>query len=570
MWYGAGVVSVHKEENMQMFCRQCEQTGQGTGCTVMGVCGKTSDTAILQDVVVYSLKGLSVYGKLADALGIQDKAAARLVSEGLFTTVTNVNFDPQRIISVIRGIDKAKEKIKRLFLEAYKQKTGREFSGNLAEAADFKPADSQAGLIEQGKVIGVLSQPGLADDIRSLREILLYGMKGMAAYADHAFLLGKSDNQVDAFFYKGLSALVDDSLDAQALIALIMEFGKVNLRCLELLDDAHTGRFGNPEPTKVALGVKKGPAIIVSGHDLLDLKQLLEQAEGAGISIYTHGEMLPAHGYPELKKHKHLAGHFGTAWQNQQKEFDGIPAVVLMTTNCIQKPKDSYLERIFTTGLVAWPGVEHIEGKNGRKDFTPLIKKAKELGGFKEENIEKEILVGFGHHAVLSLADKVIAAVKAKQIRHFFLIGGCDGAKPGRNYYTEFAQKAPKDTLILTLACGKFRFNRLDFGSIGEFPRLLDCGQCNDAYSAIKIATSLAQAFGCGVNDLPLSLILSWYEQKAVCILLTLLSLGIKNIRLGPTLPAFVSPNVLKVLVEQFSLKPVTTPENDLKEILNT
>ena len=570
---------------MQMFCRQCEQTGQGTGCTVMGVCGKTSDTAILQDVVVHSLKGLAVYGKLANELGIEDNGITRLITEGLFTTVTNVNFDPQRIIAIIRGLYEAKEKIKRLFFEAYKKKNGKEFSGSLAlpsahprnssqargdEAVNFEPADSLEGLIGQGRDIGVLSQPYLPEDIRSLREILLYGMKGMAAYADHAFLLGKSDDQVDAFFYKGLSALLDDSLGAADLIGLIMEFGKVNLRCLQLLDEAHTGHFGNPTPTKVSLGVRKGPAIIVSGHDLLDLKQLLEQTEGTGVNIYTHGEMLPAHGYPELKKHKHLAGHFGTAWQNQQKEFDGIPAVILMTTNCIQKPKDSYMDRIFTTGLVAWPGVANIDAEGGKKDFSLIIKKAKELGGFKEDNIEKEILVGFGHHAVLSLADKIIDAVKTKKIRHFFLIGGCDGAKPGRNYYTEFAQKAPSDTIILTLACGKFRFNRLAFGSIAEFPRLLDCGQCNDAYSAIKIATSLAQAFGCGVNDLPLSIILSWYEQKAVCILLTLLSLGIKNIRLGPTLPAFVSPNVLKVLVEQFNLKPVTTPDNDLKEILNT
>jgi len=337
---------------------------------------------------------------------------------------------------------------------------------------------------------------------------------------------------------------------------------------MEILDETHTKHFGNPVPTKVFLGVKEGPAIIISGHDLYDLKQLLEQTEGTGIKVYTHGEMLPAHGYPELNKHKHLAGHFGGAWQEQQKEFDGIPAAILMTTNCLQKPRNSYKDRIFTTGLVAWPEIEHVYEADGKKDFSKVINKAKQLGGFGEDRHQKDILVGFAHNAVLSAADKIVEAVKAKQIRHFFLIGGCDGARPGRNYYTEFAQKVPKDCLILTLACGKFRFNTLDFGYIGDFPRLLDCGQCNDAYSAIKIAVSLAEAFKCGVNDLPLSLILSWYEQKAVCILLTLLSLGVKNIRLGPSLPAFVSPNVLKILVEKFDIKPISTPDADLKEIL--
>jgi hydroxylamine reductase len=459
--------------------------------------------------------------------------------------------------------------MKGLFLEEYKKKSGKDFTGKLPDVVNWKPADSLEGLIEQGKYAGIMSGPDLNPDIRSLQEILLYGIKGMAAYADHAFILGKIDPQINSFFYKGLAALADEKLSADDLIALIMEFGKVNLRCLELLDKAHNEHFGAPVPTKVSLGVKKGPAIIVSGHDLDDLKQLLEQTEGAGINIYTHGEMLPAHGYPELKKHKHLSGHFGSAWQNQQTEFDGIPAVILMTTNCLQKPKDSYEDRIFTTGLVAWPGLEHIYAQNNKKDFSLLIKKAKDLGGFKEDKTEKEILVGFAHNTVLGLADKIIDAVKSGKIKHFFLIGGCDGAKPGRNYYTEFAQKTPADSIIPTLACGKFRFNSLDFGYIGEFSRLLDCGQCNDAYSAIKIALTLTQAFGCSVNDLPLSLILSWYEQKAVCILLTLLSLGIKNIRIGPTLPAFVSPNVLNILVEKFGLKPVTTPDNDLKEILS-
>ncbi|MDD5155581.1 MAG: hydroxylamine reductase [Candidatus Omnitrophica bacterium] len=552
-----------------MLCRQCEQTLGPDGCSVKGVCGKNADTSSLQDLLIHALKGLAVYAKLAGELGIKEADADLLVMEGLFTTVTNVNFDAARIADIIARVCETKEKVKSVFLQAYKNKTGRDFTDRLPETADWKPADSLGGLIEQGRQVGIMSGPGLDPDIRSLQEILLYGMKGMAAYADHAFILGRTDPEVNSFFCQGLDALARGGLSADKILGLIMEFGKVNLKCLEMLDKAHTEHFGNPVPTKVVMGVKKGPAIIVSGHDLYDLKQLLEQTEGLGINIYTHGEMLPAHGYPGLKKHAHLAGHFGTAWQNQQKEFDGMPAAILMTTNCIQKPRDSYEDRIFTTGLVAWTGLEHIDAKSGKKDFSRLIKKARDLGGFKEERIEKEILVGFAHNAVLGLADKIVEAVKTKKIRHFFLIGGCDGAKPGRNYYTEFAQKVPRDAVILTLACGKFRFNSIDFGYIGDFPRLLDCGQCNDAYSAIKIAVALAKAFGCGVNELPLSIILSWYEQKAVCILLTLLSLGIKDIRIGPTLPVFASPNVLKILSEKFGLKAVTTPDSDLKDILS-
>lgn len=553
---------------MEMLCRQCEQAAGGSACTVTGICGKNADTAALLDLLEYALKGIAVWGKLAQGVGIEDKATIRLIIEGLFTTITNVNFDPERIAVFIRAIAAAKQKTKEAFLAAYKKKNGKNFTGKLPEATDWVPADSLGGLIAQGKTAGVLAQPGVSEDIISLRETLFYGLMGMAAYADHALVLGKEDREVNSFFYKGLAALTEDSLSADDLVGLLMEFGQANLKCLELLDKAHTERFGNPVPTKVMLGIKPGAAIIVSGHDLDDLEQLLQQTEGTGVNVYTHGEMLPSHGYPGLNRYKHLIGHFGTAWQNQQKEFDGVPVAFLFTTNCIQKPRDSYRDRVFTTGLVAWPGIAHIALNNGRKNFSAVIKKAQELGGFKETRITKEILVGFGHHAVLSLADKIIAAVKAKKIRHFFLIGGCDGAKPGRNYYTEFAQKVPKDCVILTLACGKFRFNDLDFGTVAEFPRLLDCGQCNDAYSAIKIAGALAQAFGIGVNELPLSLILSWYEQKAVCILLTLLSLGIKNIRLGPTLPAFVSKNVLKVLIDKFNIKPIYTPDNDLKEIL--
>ncbi|MBU0635008.1 MAG: hydroxylamine reductase [Candidatus Omnitrophica bacterium] len=553
-----------------MFCRQCEQTAQGKGCTVKGVCGKTDETAALQDTLLYALKGIGVYGVLAQKLGIKDALAERFIMEGLFTTITNVNFYPEKIEELIRNAFEIKERLKKKVAQQYLKQNKKELDAKeLPACANWVLPATKAELIEQAKNIGVLSNPGLNEDIRSLRELLLYGLKGMAAYADHALILGKEDRQVNEFFYKALAAQADAELTADDLTALVMEFGKVNLKCLEILDKAHTEKFGNPIPTKVGTGIKPGPAIIVSGHDLLDLYQLLGKTQGQGVNIYTHGEMLPAHGYPELKKFKHLVGHFGTAWQNQQKEFDNLPAAVLMTTNCIQKPKDSYLDRIFTTGLVAWPGVFHIQTeKDGNKDFGKIIAKAKELNGFKAEKKDKEIQVGFAHKTVLQVADKVIDAVKAKKIRHFFLIGGCDGAKPGRNYYTDFAQKVPQDCVILTLACGKFRFNRIDFGDIAGIPRLLDCGQCNDAYSAIIIASALAKAFNCGVNDLPLSLVLSWYEQKAVCILITLLSLGIKNIKIGPTLPAFISANVLKILVEKFNIQPITDAEKDIKEIL--
>ena len=542
---------------MGMFCRQCEQTAGGKGCTAHGVCGKDENTAILQDVIIHLLKGIAVYVEKAKIKSSDRKEIDRFVIEALFTTVTNVNFDANILQDVALKAYELKEKLKSI--------------KDLRDAPDivnWEPADTIEGLIDQGRSVGIMADKNLNEDIRSLREILLYGLKGMAAYADHAFILGKKDDEVNSFFYKGLAALCDDSLGAEELIALNMEFGKVNLKCLETLDAAHTERFGNPTPTKVSLAIKKGPAIVVSGHDLLDLEQLLKQTEGKGINIYTHGEMLPAHGYPGLNKYSHLAGHFGGAWQDQQNDFDGVKAAILMTTNCIQKPKSSYEDRIFTTGLVRWPGVTHITDTNNEKDFSTVIDKALELGGL-DATEGKDILVGFAHNAVLGVADKVISAVKAGKIKHFFLVGGCDGAKPGRNYYTDLAQKVPKDSVILTLACGKFRFNTLEFGDIDGIPRLLDCGQCNDAYSAIKIAVALAGAFDCDVNELPLSIILSWYEQKAVCILLTLLSLGIKNMRLGPSLPAFVSSNVLNVLVDKFGIKPTTTPDVDLNDILN-
>ncbi len=553
---------------MDMFCRQCEQAAGGKVCSIKGVCGKDAQVSALQDLIIYSLEGIGIYGKLAREAGIKDAQADLFVVEALFATVTNVDFDPQKLQRILLRSYEIKNRVKTAFLETYKKQNNGDFSGVLPQVVSWEPAASLEGLIEQGSKIALIPGINANEDIRSLKELLLYGLKGMAAYADHAYIFEKQDEEISFFFYKGLAALVDDSLTADELVALNMEFGKVNFKCLQLLDSAHTEHFGNPVPTKVSLGFRKGPAIVVSGHDLLDLEDLLKQTEGKGINIYTHGEMLTSHGYPGLNKYKHLAGNYGGAWQDQQKEFAELPGAILMTTNCIQKPADSYANRIFTTGLVAWPGVTHIERLNGKKDFSQVIKRAQELGGFKEDKPGKEIIVGFGHNATLSVANKVIAAVKSGAIKHFFLIGGCDGAKSGRNYYTEFAQKVPKDCVILTLACGKYRFNKLEFGNIGGIPRLLDCGQCNDAYSAIKIALALADAFKCGVNELPLSLILSWYEQKAVCILITLLSLGIKNIKLGPSLPAFVSPNVLKVLVDKFNIAPVGNVDDDLRAAL--
>ncbi|MCM8812649.1 MAG: hydroxylamine reductase [Candidatus Omnitrophica bacterium] len=549
-----------------MFCRQCEQTAMGKGCTKMGVCGKTAETAALQDLLVYALKGLAVVGKQARENGVRDELADHFLMAGLFATVTNVDFDNARLAALIQEAVAKRERVKSL-LQA--SSTAGKQAEQWPEIAQWNPAGSLEALIGQGAEHGILKDYSAHEDVRSLQELFLYGLKGMAAYADHAWILGEKNEEVTAFFYKGLTALTDTALSADAWVGLVMEQGMVNLKCMEMLDAGHTRHYGHPVPTAVALGVKKGPAIVVSGHDLLDLEMLLQQTDGSGVNIYTHGEMLPAHGYPQLKKYKHLAGHFGTAWQNQQKEFDGVPAAFLFTTNCIQKPQGSYVDRVFTTGMVAWPGVPHIVAdRSGKKDFTAVIKKAQALGGLAQDAMRKQIVVGFARQAVLGVADKVVAAVKAGQLKHFFLVGGCDGAKPGRNYYTEFAQNVPQDCAILTLACGKFRFNDQDFGDIGGIPRLLDCGQCNDAYSAIVIASELAKAFNCGVNDLPLSLVLSWYEQKAVCILITLLALGIRNIRIGPSLPAFITPNILKVLVEKFNIMPISTPEADLKAIL--
>ena len=543
---------------MSMFCFQCEQTAKGTGCTTHGVCGKSPEVAALQDLVVHQLKGIGFYAQELALKGAPTDIADRYIIEALFTTVTNVNFDTNRLETVIaQGADVLK-KVRGL----YEELVPAEKRASIPAAAHFEPAVTSEKLLEQAVQFGITAKP-IDPDLRSLQQLLIYGLKGMAAYADHAALLGKTDPAIFSFFNEALAALAVETTSAEVLTGLCMRCGTVNIRAMEILDEANTGRFGNPQPTPVSTGYRKGPAIIITGHDLLDLEELLKQTEGTGVNIYTHGEMLPAHGYPGLKKYKHLAGHFGSAWQNQQKEFVGVPAAFLFTTNCIQKPLASYIDQVFTTGLVAFPGVAHVMDH----DFSQVIAKAKSLNGF-EETPGKTLMTGFARNAVLGVADKVIAAVKSGEIKRFFLVGGCDGAKPGRNYYTEFVENTPADTVVLTLACGKFRFNGLDLGSIGGIPRLLDVGQCNDAYSAIKIAEALAGAFNCGVNELPLSLVLSWYEQKAVVILLSLLSLGIKGIRLGPSLPAFISPNILNFLVEKFDVKPITTAQEDLAAIL--
>jgi hydroxylamine reductase len=551
-----------------MFCYQCEQTAKGTGCTRAGVCGKDDTTAALQDVMIYQSKGVAAILHRARALGAVDREADRALTAALFTTVTNVNFDPARLEGEILALDRVRDRALALYRSAC-GKAGVPVA-ELPPPADFQPADGVEALVRQGQAIGILNRMhDLGDDVTGLQELLTYGLKGMAAYADHAAILGIEDDEVYAFFEASLSYLADNPSDVGELIGWCLRCGEVNLRVMEMLDEANTGTYGHPEPTAVRVEPVKGKAICVSGHDLKDLKTLLEQTEGTGINVYTHGEMLPCLAYPELKKHKHLKGNYGGAWQDQAKEFDAFPGAILMTTNCIQRPRPSYQARIFTTGLVAWPDVTHIEAdEQGYKDFTPVIEAAKAAPGFAEDGPDKTIMIGFARNAVLGVADKVIDAVKAGAIRHFYLIGGCDGAKPGRNYYTEFSQAVPEDCVILTLACGKYRFNKLEFGDIGGIPRLLDVGQCNDAYSAIRIAAALADAFGCGVNDLPLSMILSWYEQKAVVILLTLLHLGIQNIRLGPTLPAFVTPAVLQVLVDKFQIKPTGTVEEDLAATL--
>jgi len=540
-----------------MFCYQCEQAAKGKGCDLLGICGKNEEVAALQDILVHQLKGIAAYAHAARSLGGKQADLDRFALEALFVTVTNVNFDPARIEAFIRKAGQVRDQARALYEKVSKGHPAVRFPAS----SSFAAASDRAGLLRQAAALTILLDDS-NEDLRSLKHLLLFGVKGLAAYAEHALLLGKTDETIFAFVHEALSAL-NDPLSADALLGLNLRCGQVNIRCMEILDEAHTGRYGHPVPTPVSTALKAGPAIVISGHDLLDLEELLKQTEGKGVNVYTHGEMLPAHGYPGLKKYPHLVGHFGTAWQNQQTEFENVPAAFYFTTNCIQEPRASYRDRVFTGGVVGWPGIPHVE----KRDFSGVIRKAIGLGGFKETP-GKTLLTGFGRDAVLKAAGKVVELVKAGKIRHFFLIGGCDGAKPGRNYYTELAEQTPKDTMILTLACGKFRFNSLSLGEIDGLPRLLDVGQCNDAYSAVKIAQALSGAFQCGVNDLPLTLFVSWYEQKAVAVLLSLLALGIKGIRLGPTLPAFLSPNIVKALVERFDLRLGTNAREDLEVAL--
>ncbi|MFQ5809202.1 MAG: hydroxylamine reductase, partial [Armatimonadota bacterium] len=546
-----------------MFCYQCEQTAKGAGCTVRGVCGKDPETAALQDLLVHATKGVSMYAHRARQLGAKEGEVDAFIADALFATITNVNFDPERLRELLMTAAGVRDRAKALYEEAC-TKAGTAPDA-LSGPAAWAPATELAGLVHQGEEVSIEKRrEALGEDVVGLQMLLTCGLKGMAAYAHHARVLGHEDDEVYGFFHEALDFLTNDTATTDELVSMALRCGEVNLTVMGMLDAAHTGAYGDRAPTPVRIDPVKGKAILISGHELKDLAALLEQTEGTGINVYTHGEMLPAHGYPGLKSYRHLVGNYGGAWQEQRKEFPQFPGAMLMTTNCIQAPRDTYQGRIFTSGPVAWPGVTHISDR----DFAPVIEAALAEDGFAEDGPGKTITVGFGHEAVLGVADKVIAEVKGGGIRHFFLIGGCDGAKPGRNYYTELAEAAPDDCVIMTLGCGKYRFNKLELGAIDGIPRLLDCGQCNDAYSAIQIAVALAEAFDVEVNDLPLSLILSWYEQKAVCILLTLLHLGIRDMRLGPSLPAFVTPPVLQVLVDTFNLMPISTVEEDLKAVL--
>lgn len=543
-----------------MFCYQCEQTAGGKGCTKVGVCGKTAEIANLQDLLIYQLKGIACYGKnILDQGKNVDESVSKFIEDCLFTTLTNVNFDSAVHIELLKESQKIKENLRK--------QANCEIDRDVAL---YNLSNDKESMLKDSVKAGIMYDDKLNEDIRSLRSTILYGLKGISAYGHQARYIKYRSESVDEFYITALEALTDDSLTLQDLIDLSMKAGTASVEIMKVLDEANTTTYKNPSPQQVNVNRRKGPFIVISGHDLRDLEQLLQQTEGKGVNIYTHGEMLPAHGYPSLKKYSHLVGNFGTAWQNQQKEFDGIPGCILMTTNCLMKPKDSYKDRIFTTNVVGWEGLKYVPVKeDGTKDFSEIINKALELGGFTEDEEVKEITVGFGHNAVLSHANEIIEAVKGGKLRHIYVMGGCDGIKPARKYYTEFAQNVPKNCIILTLACGKYRFNKLDFGTLEGLPRLLDVGQCNDVYSAVKIALSLADAFNTDVNSLPLSIILSWYEQKAVADLLALLSLGVKGIHIGPSLPAFISSNVLQYLVDNFDIKPISTPEKDLEETLN-
>lgn len=556
----------------EMFCYQCEQTANGKGCTRLGVCGKTPEIANLQDLLIYQIKGISCYGKVLSELGHPiEKSVISFIESVLFTTLTNVNFDAEVHVQLLQESQKIKDSLR-------EKVSASEGSSNLHDSdycschtaqAQYRLPSTKSEMLHDAPIAGIMYDKSLDPDIRSLRQTILYGLKGISAYGHQARELGYCSDQVDSFYITALESLTDDRLTVEELIRMTMRTGEAAIEVMKVLDEANTSVYGNPSPHTVNVHIRKGPFIIVSGHDLKDLEMLLQQTEGTGINIYTHGEMLPSHGYEGLKKYPHLVGNFGGAWQDQQKQFDGIPGCILMTTNCLMRPRESYKDRIYSTNVVGWEGVKYIPKKpDGTKDFSEIIRHSLELGGFTQDVEPHEILVGFGHHATLSYADKIVQAVESGKLRHFFLIGGCDGARPGRNYYTDFAQLVPKDCMILTLACGKYRFNKMDFGEVAGLPRLLDLGQCNDVYSAIRIATALADAFNTDVNGLPLSLIISWYEQKAVADLLALLSLGIRNIYLGPELPAFLSPNVLQYLVDTFHLRKITNPEDDIKTCL--
>lgn len=556
----------------EMFCYQCEQTANGKGCTRLGVCGKTPEIANLQDLLIYQVKGISCYGKVLSELGHPiEKAVIAFIESVLFTTLTNVNFDAEVHVQLLQESQKIKDSLR-------EKVSASEGSSNLHDSdycschtaqAQYRLPSTKSEMLHDAPIAGIMYDKSLDPDIRSLRQTILYGLKGISAYGHQARELGYCSDQVDSFYITALESLTDDRLTVEELIRMTMRTGEAAIEVMKVLDEANTSVYGNPSPHTVNVHIRKGPFIIVSGHDLKDLEMLLRQTEGTGINIYTHGEMLPSHGYEGLKKYPHLVGNFGGAWQDQQKQFDGIPGCILMTTNCLMRPRESYKDRIYSTNVVGWEGVKYIPKKpDGTKDFSEIIRHALELGGFTQDVEPHEIIVGFGHHATLSYADKIVQAVESGKLRHFFLIGGCDGARPGRNYYTDFAQLVPKNCMILTLACGKYRFNKMDFGEVAGLPRLLDIGQCNDVYSAIRIATTLADAFNTDVNGLPLSLIISWYEQKAVADLLALLSLGIRNIYLGPELPAFLSPNVLQYLVDTFHLRKITNPEADIKTCL--
>lgn len=543
-----------------MFCYQCEQTAGGKGCTKLGVCGKTPEIANLQDLLIYQLKGISFYARhiLDSGLNV-DKSVVSFIENCLFTTLTNVNFNVDDHVHLLKQSQDIKNNLKNI--------VGT--TDYITPSAAYELPETKADMLRNAPMAGIMYDKTLDPDIRSLRQTILYGLKGISAYGHQARELSYYSDNVDNFYIIALEAITDNTLTVEELIRLTLKTGDMAIEIMKKLDEANTTIYGNPSPHPVNVHIKKGPFIIVSGHDLKDLEMLLKQTEGLGINIYTHGEMLPSHGYEGLKKYKHLAGNFGGAWQDQQKQFDNLPGCILMTTNCLMRPRDTYKDRIYSTNVVGWDGIKYIEKKpDGEKDFSEIIKQSLELGGFTEEQEVKEILVGFGHEAALSHAGELVEAVKSKQIRHFFLIGGCDGARPGRSYFTDFATMVPDDCMILTLACGKYRFNKLDFGTVAGLPRLLDIGQCNDVYSAILIANALADAFDTDVNGLPLSLIVSWYEQKAVADLLALLSLGIKNIYLGPTLPAFLSPNVLQYLVDTFQLRLISNPEDDIKTCL--